>query len=113
MEFRPAKASDLLEFMPEVPCSCRAVSAIDDGVVYGVGGIYYVKGRVVAFSHLRSDISKRDTIRGALAVMNIVKETVAPVFAYPGIFDSAPGTLKHFGFEPIDGSDWYIWRAAA
>lgn len=112
MEFRPAKALDILEFMPAVPCSCRAYAAVDDGVVYGVGGVYYLKGHIVAFTNIRSDMPKRDRIRGARKVMEIVEKIEAPVYAYPGAFETAPGTLKHFGFEPIDGSDWYIWRAA-
>lgn len=112
MEFRPAKASDFEEFGPNVPCSCRAWAAEDDGVIYGVGGICYMLGRIMAFTHMRPDMPKRDMIRGGRIVMEIVKKTDGPVFAYPGNSNTAPRTLKHFGFEQIKDSGWYFWRAS-
>lgn len=109
MEFRPATREDLLQFMDAVPFSARAYAAVQDGVVYGVGGIYYLNGNAIAFTHNRADMPKRDRIRGGRILIDLFKKVIGPVYAIPGPIETAEATLRHFGFEPIDDGKFYIW----
>ena len=113
MTFRPAKPEDLQEFADRLPGSVRAMTAERDGVVYGVGGVYYERSiagsHVIAFSHHRPDMPRKDRIRGARMIMEIIKEIHAPVYAVCGPFESAPRLLTHFGFRPIEGGPYYVF----
>jgi hypothetical protein len=110
MEYREAKEEDLLEFVDTVPSSYNAWAAVENGKVFGIGGVYYDDGKAIAFSNMREDIPVKDRIKGARIIMDILSQTEGPIYAYPESYKSAPATLKHFGFEKISGSDWYVWR---
>lgn len=112
MEFRPATVDDLKYFMETVPCTARAWAAEQDGTIYGVGGVYYQHGHVIAFTNMRDDMPKRDIIRAARFLTRKFKDIAAPVYAIPACRETARRTLEHFGFVPIEGSDYYIWRGA-
>ena len=109
--FRPARREDILEFLPNVPCSAKAIAAEQDGVVYGVGGVYYSGRHVFAFSQFKPGMPKRAIVEGAKRIIDIVRTIKAPVWAVRGDFDSADRTLRHFGFSPVDDTEFYLWRA--
>lgn len=109
MDYRPATRGDILEFMPTVPCTVRAEAAEQDGQVMGIGGVYYQAGRVFAFSHARDEMPKRERIKGARRILDIVRSVRGPVWAIKGDFETADRTLRHFGFQPVN-DDYYIWR---
>lgn len=114
MQFRPAKPADLAKFMDPVPYTVKAVVAEHDGEVLGVGGVYYQGMAVIAFSEFDPKMRRfaTDMLRGARKIVEIVKSVRAPVYAIPGPFASAPVLLKRFGFEPIEETNFYVWRGA-
>lgn len=109
MEYRPATRDDILEFLPSVPFSARAEAAVDGGVVVGIGGIYYDRGRVFAFSHARAEMSARDRIKGARRILDIMRKVDGAVWAIKGDLDTAERTLEHFNFEKVTDL-YYLWR---
>jgi len=110
MMFRPSIQEDFKAFMDFIPRSARSWTAVEEGIVYGVGGVYYDNGQTIAFTHYREDMPKRDRVRSGPYVLSIIRSIDGPVYAFPGNHTTAQVTLRHFGFEPVLGADHWIWR---
>lgn len=114
---RPARPGDLTEFYGEPsPMTCRAVVAERDGQPLGIGGVYYYRRQVIAFSQVKPELldSKRDMVIASRATFKMIKALGVPVYALAddSLMNSAK-TLEHYGFEKLADSpdgEMYIWR---
>lgn len=111
----PATRADIDVFYPtDFPWTFKAVAArlVQDGEpekTLGVGGVYYDRNYVVAFSSFDPEIDKYPVakVRGVMKVMEIVKTRPCVAVAssdHPG----APKLLERLGFENIEGP-YYRW----
>lgn len=80
--------------------SSRAVVAERDGELIGMGGVCRVNSQMQVFTDIRvSDMSKRDIIKAARMVLEIVSRYTSVVaYADPALC-TAEGFAKHFGFQ--------------
>ncbi len=105
MIVRPATRADFEAFYGELPSqTVKAWVAVEDDKPVGIGGYYLAGGMAVAFTDQR-DMSKRDMVRGARALMAELKKLGMEVVAGSD-FPNAT-ILKHFGFEPF-GDYWRL-----
>lgn len=105
--FRPATKADFARVYEKVPFTARAIAAERDGSFIGIGGFYYSEGRPVLFSRgEKSQLSKRDILICARAIMKMADQLKCPVFAVPEPTDAARRTLARFGFVPVDETFW-------
>ncbi len=105
MEIRPAKADDFMAFFGKSPTTTvRALVALDDdGKPMAIGGYYLFANHAVAFTDHRKGMTKRQMIKGARAVVAMLKELKVSVIAVAGVDGTT--ALKHYGFEPA-GNGW-------
>ncbi len=105
MEVRPATRADFETFYGELPSqTVKAWVAVEDDNPVGIGGYYLSGGMAVVFTD-HKDMSKRDIIRGARALMVELRKLGMDVVAGSD-FPNATA-LKHFGFEPF-GDYWRL-----
>ncbi len=105
MIIRPATRADFEAFYRELPSqTVKAWVAMEDDKPVGIGGYYLSGGVAVVFTD-HGDMSKRDMIRGARALMVELKKLGMDVIAGSD-FPNAT-MLKHFGFEPF-GDYWRL-----
>ena len=99
MVIRWATREDILAFYGrDVPYTVRALAAEKNGEIVGIGGFYFDGDAAVAFSDVRaSAMSKREFVRGARAVKDLLHEVKVDVVAKAG--PSGDIALRHFGFE--------------
>lgn len=112
--FAPATRKDLAVFYPDnFPWTFKAIAArLVDGEkeeTLGVGGVYYDRNNVIAFSSFDPKIDEFPVakVRGVLKVMEIVRARPCVAMAsadHPG----APKLLERLGFEHIEGP-YYKW----
>lgn len=104
MILRPATRSDLIDFYGQLPpMTVRAIVAVNDDKPVGVGGYYLNGGVAVAFTNQRN-MPKRDIVRGARALIDMLKPLGMDVFAGA---EGDGSVLRHFGFEPY-GEAWKL-----
>jgi hypothetical protein len=114
--FVPATRKDLEVFYPhDFPWTFKAVAArivdADGGEeTVGIGGVYYDRNNVVAFSSFdpKIDAFPVAKARGVMKVMEIVRNRPCVAIAsedHPG----APKLLERLGFEQLDGRI-YRWK---
>ena len=104
---RPATRADLVAFYgAPPPMTVKAWAAFNGSEKpIGIGGYYLSEGIAVAFSDQR-EMSRRDIVKGARALMRQLKNLKFPVVARSG--PDGDIALRHFGFEP-----WgMFWRLA-
>ena len=93
----------------------RGVVGIVDGVIVGIGGVVYEDHIAKAFMELRPEARryKRDIIRGARWVVEMMEREHKLVYAVAQDQENAPVFLKHFGFKPVESSlgEVYQWRS--
>lgn len=115
IHMRQATAADLVEFYGKPHSfSCRAVVAVKDGRVIGVGGVYYYRRQVIAFSEVKPELleSKRDMVVASHATFDLIHRMDVPVYALAddSLMHSAK-TLEHYGFEHIGPEEnVYMWE---
>lgn len=102
IEIRRASTEEVQRFYKGAPIySTRAVIAFRNGEPIGIGGVCRVGKRMVVFTDFDPDcgISKKDIVRAARAVLEIM-ERYTLVYAYADKTKAtAMGFAKHFGFE--------------
>lgn len=116
VEIRPATAEDVRSFYgaPEGQ-TVRALVAVLDGEIVGIGGLRYQGDSVVAFSKLAPAIRSRrkDIVRGARAVMQMIERRGKPVMAAAEPTEpNAPSFLARLGFEQVatvEGMEVFRW----
>jgi hypothetical protein len=100
---RPATAADAAAFYgAERPMkSMRGFVAELNGDVVGVGGFYYERGYLIAFSEMKESLRpyRKAIVRGARRIMAQIIERKLPVFALANCDEpTAPQFLKGLGF---------------
>lgn len=102
LTIRSATGADFLAFYgTEPPLTVRAIAAVKDGRVVGIGGYYLDNGMAVAFTDINDEMTKRDKIAGGRAVINLLKRFGGRIVAEPG--ENGPVAMKHFGFTERGG----------
>jgi len=103
--FRQATREDFEDIYGVPPQhTFRAIVGEADGVLVGIGGVI-LSDVVMAFQTLLPgwEKYKRDMVRGTRLMMERIKEEHCCVYAIPEPTETAPGFLRHFGFEPLGG----------
>jgi hypothetical protein len=118
VSFRPTIAADLACMAEQpLPHRIRAITALLDGEVIGVGGLgYRPDGTVIAFAEI-SDTLRRFPLavhRAGVMGMALIKASGAPLViaeAQPGN-PAAERWLLRFGFKPAEicGRKAFVWR---
>lgn len=110
---RPSTADDWTQLRPEtLPCRIRAITAVLDGRLLGIGGIgYRPEGTVVAFAHV-SDEGRRYPVaihRAGLAAMEMIKASGLPRIVAEAQPDNpaAERWLERLGFQKM--GDTFVW----
>ena len=111
VEIRTATAADVQEFYGKPPLfSMRGFAGVWDGAVIGLGGVYRMDDRYVAFSDLKPEARNHltDVLRGAKLLKKLMNN-YEEVFAFPSEEEkNAKGFLEHLGFFPC-GRGLYRW----
>lgn len=114
IEVRWATPADVDRFYGERPHqSFRALVIADGDTVHALGGVYYTKENAVAFMDLHE--GARPLRKSMVKAMKIAMERLVATSRLPVIAicsedePTAPGLLRHFGFEPIE-EGVYQWR---
>lgn len=107
MKVRPATHADFMAFYGRRPsATCRALVAVNaEGKLLAIGGYYLAQGMAVVFTDHRDEMSKRDRVNGARALVDMLKKLMMDVIAVSEIEDAV--ALKHFGFKPC-GPAWRL-----
>ena len=107
MIIRPATLSDFEAFYGrKPPISLRALAAVRDNTIVGIGGYYIQNGLAVAFTDSIS-MTKREVIQAGRAFMAFIRGLKIDVVAQcnPASGDTV---LKHYGFKPYRDDAWRL-----
>lgn len=113
VQFRPTAAADLVVLVGrEAPHRVKAISAVLEGRVIGIGGVVYRPDGVFAFALLGDELRKYPAAvhRAGAAGMALIRDSGAPVViaeAQPGN-PAAERWLEHFGF--VRSGNVFVWR---
>lgn len=110
MDIRPATADDVRRYHDSIPYSAVVLAGLRDGEVIGVGGVYYSNGAPVVFSGFCDGMTKREIVKGARAIMGMLRGVRGPVYAKQDAGDKPARTLAHFGFSPLPDGWWVKWH---
>ena len=105
---RPATRIDFVAFYGrEPPMTMRALVAESTaGELLAFGGYHRADGVAIAFADSRDELGKRDRVRGARALVDMLKKLGIEVVAT--VTDEAgERAARHFGFEPW-GQFWRL-----
>jgi hypothetical protein len=119
VEFRPTIASDLPHLTDKpLPFRIRAMTALIDGNVHGVGGIGFMPdGTVVGLAQMTNEMRKHKFALHRMAVKFLadlkqsgIRELVT--LADTTVAPSAENWLRHLGFEPVErnGVRVFLWQ---
>ena len=114
-EIVPATAEMIRALHKELPRTVRAIAAVEDGRVLGIGGLYPQDGYLVLFGAVAPETRaemcrhKRTLLRVVWAVLGMAIKRRTPVLAMadPDI-DGSERLLLHLGFIPQDNAS-YQW----
>lgn len=115
---RPTVASDLAQVTHEtLPFRIRAITALADDRVLGIGGIgYRPDGVVIGFAALNAEFRRypRAIHRAGLAMMQVIRESGVPqvIALADESVPSAESWLERLGFAPFieHGRKVYVWN---
>lgn len=104
LTIRPATQADFLQFYGiTLPTMAKAIVAVNgDDTPLAVGGYLLFQSVAVAFGDSHKGMTSRNLVRAARVWADLLKKLDCEVIAY-----AEPGgdtLLRHFGFEPCDGS---------
>ncbi len=110
INIEPATKEILECFYGKQKRSVFAISAIENGKVVGVAGLYIDTSRFVMFSDLGNEVicNKRLIIKGMRKLKEFAKKKRLPIHAI-GILPTADSFLKHMGFVEIT-KGLYQWE---
>ncbi len=123
VELRPTLPDDLPHIIDEpLPYRIRAITAVVDGRVIGMGGIAFPPhGPVIAFVQQAEDAKRFPAAfhRAGLMAMKMIRDSGVPevVATAQQKSDVAVRWLKRLGFKPvagpaIEGKLLFIWQRA-
>lgn len=102
---RPATQKDAVQFYDgrRPPFSFRGYVAEKDGVVIGVGGVYYQDGIPVAFSDMKPAMRRHKKVmaKACRILLSLFDQIGGPVYAVACSTEpTAPYLLAKLGFRP-------------
>jgi hypothetical protein len=109
MEIRPATREDFLAFYKKnPPFASRAIAAIKDNTVVGIGGYYLKDGLAIAFTDNSTAMTKRDIVQACGAFRELIGRLKIEIIAQCSP-ETGTTLMRHFGFEPCRDD---VWRLA-
>jgi len=101
-EIRAATAKDAFNFYGKPPSnSFKGVVAVKEGKVIGIGGLFYTKSGLIAFSDMKPEMRqhKKLIVKGCRVIMGMVKNAETPVYAVANDQEpTAKNLLERLGF---------------
>jgi hypothetical protein len=115
--FRPATIKDAVEFYGKYPANrFKGFVAVKDEKVIGIGGIFYLKSDLVAFTDIKPEMrqDKKAIVKGCRMIMDMIKELNRPVYAIANASEpTAAHLLERLGFIPTglknDVGETLVW----
>ena len=109
MDIRPATREDFLAFYKKnPPFATRALAAVKDNTVVGIGGYYLKDGLAVAFTDNSTAMTKRDIVKACGAFRELIGRLKIDIIAQCSP-ETGTTLMRHFGFEPCRDD---VWRLA-
>lgn len=111
----PATAEVIAKYYGKhLPLTVRAVAAMEDDDIIGIGGVYFADSSAVLFSDMSERLrrNKRLMIKGIRAINEIISHVIAlglPLYAKEA--DGIDGTeilMRHMEFDPVDAKE-KVW----
>jgi hypothetical protein len=104
-EIVPTTPEHMLDLYGEIPkFTVRAKTALRDGEVYGIGGIYVDRGNRLVFIRFKDHADKRAIVKLARSVRSMFSTGVIAI--RDTSLDLSEGFLKHWGFRQHMGDYW-------
>jgi len=101
-KLRTATAKDAFNFYGKPPTnSFKGIVAVEGDKVIGIGGLFYTKSGLVAFSDMKPEMRqyKKAMVKGCRMIMNMVKNAEVPVYAVANNMEpTAKNLLERLGF---------------
>lgn len=117
VELRPTRPEDLPYVIGEpLPHRIKAITALADGVVLGVGGLVFKEGTAFAFVAMTDDARKYPMAihRAGLMAMRMIRDTRLPRVIAQAQPDNpaAERWLVRLGFAPMETAAGrvFVWR---
>lgn len=106
MIIREATREDFVSVLGKPPDrTVRALAMVENDKPVALAGYFLTDGGAMAFSDVKEGVPKRALVKGARAVMKMLKKLRMDIYASPDHHGET--VLKHFGFEP-DGELWRL-----
>jgi len=117
-EIRTATAKDAHDFYGKPPSnSFKGFVAVKSGRVIGIGGVFYTKTGLIAFSDMKPEMRqhKKAIVKGCRMIMDMVKNAEVPVYAVANDNEpTANNLLERLGFVNTgvknELGDTLVWR---
>lgn len=115
IEVRPASREDIVAFCGDCRQTVRAYVGVQNGEVIALGGLSFIRGRVVAFCDLGDQARHHPKTLHQVA-RRVMKKALDA--GYKHVFalrdegePTAPRWLTRLGFRPIDETERvYLWQ---
>lgn len=111
MEIVPSTREHIEKLVPVMSCATvRALSAVVDGDVVAIGGVYRTGNDHAAFMHITDEMKKRPKLLLSVT-KKFLSTTQGRILATcdPSI-ENAENFLIHLGFRKIGGRKWLLYR---
>lgn len=107
IEIRPATPAHFAALYPDgFRYSAQAVTALQDGRIMGLAGLYRTHGNTVLFATLSAELRRHPFVIVRQA-KKLLARTTGPVYAFCDVaIPAAPAFLAYLDFEPVMGTLW-------
>ena len=117
-ELRTATTKDAYNFYGRMPTnSFKGIVAVEGDKVIGIGGLFYTKSNLIAFSDMKPEMRpyKKAMVKGCRIIMDMVKNAEVPVYAVANSNEpTAKNLLKRLGFVNTgvenEFGETLVWR---
>jgi len=117
-KLRQATTKDAYSFYGKMPSnSFKGIVAVEGDKVIGIGGLFYTKDGLIAFSEMKPEMRKHKKVlvKGIRMIMNMVKNADTPVYAVANDKEpTAQRLLERLGFVNTGVSnklgETLVWR---
>ena len=101
-KLRQATTKDAYNFYGKMPSnSFKGIVAVEGDKVIGIGGLFYTKDGLIAFSDMKPEMRqyKKALVKGCRMIMDMVKNADTPVYAVANDKEpTATNLLERLGF---------------
>lgn len=102
IKLKTATAKDAYNFYGKAPSnSFKGIVAVDGDKVIGIGGLFYTKDGLIAFSDMKPEMRqyKKAMVKGCRMIMEMVRDSSTPVYAVANDKEpKATRLLERLGF---------------